>query len=1037
LNSRELVAIYHEGEIGAAQKQLRETRARQDIQCLSRGDDTMTDTVDESHHVPDSDAGPASQMPYTQAFGTQIQHPIRTRAEPDELQIIGVNRLEPVLAGNTKRDEIRQGATNTDYEAKEKLLSLLGNPSKQGQPGFVQSAFARPKNPDRVTESSLEPPTESLNQNAYGSSTDYKDGEDARASSRRMGEPGKEVLSLSKDKEATESAPGIGVEEAHLVPRENSATEPECAWMKGFIFNRETLEVPQLQKECLEKNTSWLKPQPGYPPFQDGNMPQSILERFHRIADERASLQDGGNSDIESDIDPSPDSIPVHLNLSAESALQTTQDDDDSSSGEISWDTSPVQSPQKPANPHQGLPPDSSPDIQNSSAEQPSKTFSESLDKESRHLESISLSVDKFAGSQPSTPAVQNPADSDDEMETEMEEFVPQALGEDLAENLSPSTNVPVISSPKPTRSQSIVQVRETPYGKGKTAQRVEDDPLGRPITKPVQNSSGESKDTSSTSVIHSTYDMPNASSSAEIAQSHTDEMDATLHDQARRSPEREETHLGTAEETVDDGLEDVQMVDKPLDVETMTHTTGVEKKPQVAEDLTVQEASALRPNTTLESAKWSHHESTSDPPSDITHTASRSAKRKLETSPAKSNRRHSKRREIKIVGFGDSTPVTMDPVARLREEREESLRRFREQRNSSTSFEGQPEPKKISMAKQNMDAMDLDKAGTSDDGLRSVSRSPRHQSLYDEPSPIPVQPTARTQSRQFQKEAQFREEAQPSQAKNFTTQSVQTRQASVTSDQDSHATVFESFKAAYPEYKGDTKHFHNQCKDVYTLDLEDKMVPKWQWDDFIIRNRTDYRDYAMECIDRGEHPEPYHRFYKDNIRDTLYRKGIIEGRKTLERALDEVGMGIEYLDAPSSPSRTQLQSQKSLPGSFSQTRKSRQDHITTSHVRPRQSLPTSSYSHHRQHHHQPSSSASKQHRPRQQANPSREISPPTRPSEAQESTGDPFRDYYFAIQRSTSWTGSNKVSVFSFSFLPFFPFSSTSHTQPTNPYQQ
>ncbi|KAJ4358449.1 uncharacterized protein N0V89_003032 [Didymosphaeria variabile] len=104
--------------------------------------------------------------------------------------------------------------------------------------------------------------------------------------------------------------------------------------------------------------------------------------------------------------------------------------------------------------------------------------------------------------------------------------------------------------------------------------------------------------------------------------------------------------------------------------------------------------------------------------------------------------------------------------------------------------------------------------------------------------------------------------------------------------------TIFETFKATYPAYTGDTRHFLGQCKQMEKLDEQDKMVPKWQWDDFIIRNRTDYRDYANQCLDNGEDAEPYYRFYKDNIRDTLYTEGVVESRKTLAAAIHELEGG-------------------------------------------------------------------------------------------------------------------------------------------------
>ncbi|KAJ6196763.1 hypothetical protein J3E72DRAFT_244208 [Bipolaris maydis] len=919
LHGRELPSVYCASAVATAQKQLDDTRAREDRRCLSRSeaqvDDIMVDTMDD---VQDSTTNPASQTPYTQAaFGTQVQHPIRMRA--DEPQVIGVTRLEPVLAGNTQRVEIRK-----DEAEREKLLSLL-------------------------------------------------------------------------DKDAH-------------VDSEESSTAPECSWMKGFIFNSETLKVSSLQQQCLAKDASWLKPQPGCPPFQDGNMPQLILQALHRIADERASVQDDGNSDAESDIDPSPDSVPVGINLSAESAPQTTQDDDDSSAEVSSWEPTPER-PQKPANPYLDLPPDSSADNQMPGTESPSKTQYSPLNKRSRHPEVIDLSDDKSAQPQSSPPVAQNPADSDDDME--MEESVPQALGDDVAENDSPSKSIPVVSSPKPNRSQSIVQVRETPHSKGKRAQFLEHVPPSKPISKQAQNSSGESKDTSSTSVIQSTYDMPDAASSVEIAPSHTDKAKPPLKQQARGPQEGAEMHGRVARHTISRSRGDVQMRDGALDTEATASIAVIEGNLRVSEDLLVKEESTLISNETLESTKSPHKESYSELPLNTPQPTSGSTKRKLQVSPTKSNQRHTKRREIKIVGFGDNSPVTVDPVARLREEREESLRRFRENRNSSTSFESRPETSRAIVEEHDAGAMDLDSADRPDNGMRSISRSPRHQSLYADPSPVPVHRTGSTQSRRLYEEAQSREEAQISPANKYPTQSKQPRGASILSDQGSHMTVFDSFKAAYPEYKGDTKHFHNQCKQIYILDLEDKMVPKWQWDDFIIRNRTDYRDYAMECLDRGENAEPYHRFYKDCIRDTLYRKGIIEGRMTLEKAFEEADIVLEELDTAISPPRKQVPTRKSLPSSFNKIRKSRQDHITSSHARPRQSLPSSSHAH---------PSASKHARPQAQTRLAREISPPNR-AEASKSTGDPFRDYVYAIQRGTSWTGSNKVSLSQSLLPPTLPF--------------
>ena len=102
-------------------------------------------------------------------------------------------------------------------------------------------------------------------------------------------------------------------------------------------------------------------------------------------------------------------------------------------------------------------------------------------------------------------------------------------------------------------------------------------------------------------------------------------------------------------------------------------------------------------------------------------------------------------------------------------------------------------------------------------------------------------------------------------------------------------AIVFETFKRAYPLYPGNERQFLGQCKNIDKLDQQDKMVPKWQWDDFIVRYQTDYRGYADQCLHNGEDPEPYYRFYKDNFQDTLFQECIIQSRKTLFTAITEL----------------------------------------------------------------------------------------------------------------------------------------------------
>jgi hypothetical protein len=105
----------------------------------------------------------------------------------------------------------------------------------------------------------------------------------------------------------------------------------------------------------------------------------------------------------------------------------------------------------------------------------------------------------------------------------------------------------------------------------------------------------------------------------------------------------------------------------------------------------------------------------------------------------------------------------------------------------------------------------------------------------------------------------------------------------------DSRTRIYDLFKEAYPDYSGDVNHFMGQCMKMYELDLEDKMIQKWLWDDYLIRNRTDYKAYASSCLDRGGDIMPYIRFYKDHIQDAIYCKGILNNRHILRQALVEL----------------------------------------------------------------------------------------------------------------------------------------------------
>ncbi|KAF1949887.1 hypothetical protein CC80DRAFT_497114 [Byssothecium circinans] len=241
--------------------------------------------------------------------------------------------------------------------------------------------------------------------------------------------------------------------------------------------------------------------------------------------------------------------------------------------------------------------------------------------------------------------------------------------------------------------------------------------------------------------------------------------------------------------------------------------------------------------------------------------------------------------------------------------------------------------------------------------------------------------------------------------------------------------TVFQRFKATYPEYTADHRHFLGQCKQMYKLDQEDKMVPKWQWDDFIIRHRTDYRDYVIQCTDEGDDPEPYYRFYQDNIRNTLYTQGIVSNRKTLQIAIQELGAQPPPTNkpAPNPPSNSTPQPprvkkpRKSYPWNLPPSNESATDRAKST---PRTSLPTTAS-------HKGVSASSIALPPPPHRSPA--LSTATRSSAtvgfatasatasssrrtfngsafSQTPSGDPYRDYLAAASRVTSLTGDTRV---------------------------
>jgi hypothetical protein len=1039
-------------------RQLHATRAREDRRCLG------TNTEDEMPPAMDAtdDTSQGATQPYTQyAYGTQLSPPARVHPSIDKPQILGVRPLEPVLAGNTQREEIRpKKAKTTPVE----LLSLLNRNAStvMSTPAKPITKNQLPATAEKTRESAEQPTTQLHTQlpvHVNRQPTQTQSGSNAAPLSPprppRSTKRARETDSVSPRAEKGMRKDGdfaatIQESRKDILQKHKS----ECSWMKDFEFTREAFVVDFKQMRLLQDEKSWHKPITGHP-FPSGYVPVEILTTLQRMADENAAMEARPDSNDEMDEDPSPESIIDSIVPSAESVPEPTQEDQCPTSP-VSWATSPSpEPPQILSRLRQELPPDSSFEtVEHAANDSPEKTTTPTRPQDSIVVYS---SNEKEQNEPPSSPPVaKEPTILDEDME--MEEYVPQALGEDvLAGEPESRPQAAVPASPPPCPA---VLIKETPYVRDKHGQH-----KAQATSSPGrQLPSNTSKHTSSASIVYGTYD-DKPSSDLQRTTSHrtlsgpgaTDVQEDGNSPRAAR--QRSATHddriqvgggntkepstldVGFPEALLVSSQQEHDQIEQPCAVDTGMQDVKVPHHPGATPVF-----AQLSPGTPTSLATTSSVHQEGQPqaphvPATVVVSKNPSltpgaAKRKHDHSPSKKSGRHSKRREIKIMDIDGDTPYPAEPATALLNYREESLRKFRESRKSSTSPENQPESAGKAESPLGGDAMQVDVPVEPGNSAAAVAMSPRHKSLYEEPN---LKKASLASTPPLRSANETSPDAQPpldSELKSSVgLRTDEPFQAVTPKPTDTPVDIFTSFKVAYPMYTGDIKHFQSQCIQMIKLDREDKMVPKWQWDDFIIRNRTDYKEYALECVDQGEDPEPYHRFYKDTIRDTVYRKGIIEGRTTLLAALEQLNVQPPTAGPnKSSKSQDSLRKEKrprtSLPSALTPAKAlPKSHHNATSNVGSRQSLPTPLLNQqtpvkdrHATKVRTPASQALGHAAQKGQSTPKSSLLTrlqldgaaslgSSNKTGAMPGTGDRFRDFYLASLRTTSLTGSTKVS--------------------------
>lgn len=875
----------------------------------------------------DRDASINTQMPFdTQLpFGTQSPHPPRSRSDTDEVAFVGINRMEPVLAGSTQRAELKPRSGSSDVARQQaRLLSLINKAPPPAPPPAPPQSQSRhvPTAPSALNEHSVMHPARSSETLIKQTNRERFEDSYAGATQTPTEKGKKRIREVEIDSPSTHhSAKKTSFSEddsRHSRASEMDKFAAECSWMKGLKLNHASATVPEDQALLLQKPESWYKAEPGQRAVNE--VPAHILMVLSRMADEAAALEGATSSGSYHETNPSSSSHPVN---SAPQLIdeESTESEDEAQTSPVSWQTSPSpEPPQRPTFSLLGLPPDSSLElpqdgvvaVESQSSKRHNRSQDQSLPASSHEHET---------GLRPSSPLARQAAtDSDEDME--LETSVPQALGEDLLSQPVGPGQLPTAES----RPTPVVQVAETPYVKGKNAQQ----PVVT-VSPPTQSSNAQSENSSSVSIVRGTYQDP--SSSAIVEETRLDVFQENNGEDVQRTAVTVGLTRSPEARVPQEAVQDRN----PLQAEPAPMSAQLPPK-----DSSSGEQAALAPNKDV-------HTMPPQPGIEAMQrtcaTPSLNKRKRSPTTPPQGFRQGRKRtRHLKKVLFMRKDGEDRQQSTTSAESRQGSVSDHSVQQVADTKVE-------------DLDVgMPTQPQATENILVVEPEMSPRHQSLYAPPSPV-LRPTTKpavpsvpssagvAQTKQAVPEATVTRQSAtetiittqpsniqpPTKSSSVPPQAPQVAPASAPAPVPVHASVPEPqqpeskasirtehvapaaavdvlvstsvsdmFKAAYPEYRGTVKHFSNQCKLIERLDREDKMVSKSMWDDFIIRNQTDYKPYVSDCIDAGEEPMSYIRFYKDTIDHPIYTKKVVATRAVLLKALQE--LGVQPIAAEASP---------------------------------------------------------------------------------------------------------------------------------------
>ncbi|KAF2877151.1 hypothetical protein BDV95DRAFT_601564 [Massariosphaeria phaeospora] len=979
-------------EIQLGLQLLHDTRIQADHSAWGLALDHTTDTMPRptgmNGHNAVAETMPDSQM----AFGTQAPHTFSTGPAGNKNTPLAMpnNVRGPNLDPRSALVDLLKTKTNTKQQdsptglAKE-LMRGLETPSisysdQVHQSGKSPSGMAR--SPTSLTSQQLgrSPPRKKQRSPPMMDAVHEDD--------NFVGVDVPEELPYHAGNAASPHAPNLDIAvlsvEVYSSPEQGDIYTADSDWMQGFEFTHTSADPGSQQRSILMKEKSWYK----HHEFPEGNIPIQVLTQLRTSAETAKNLaeaEEGEEDSSDTDMDSSTDSSsneesegPIATGGLNEDVVASISEGVASSPPAIAWSITPPSQPRKA----ESLPPDSSID------ETRRRLFSNGvLEQEKVATQTAESPVVEIGSSPPSPliPSLPVPLASgiDYDDDTELDSSIPQGLGEDIQQPPSILEKFEPVPKPEPLRHKSVIQVKETPYFKGKNGYSV---PLANTSSATQPNTSSGSG-----SIVEGTYNGDHLYT----MDAQTSKVEAERRLKSQKAPHERLTSpvrsVSTPEKValqpkqVRFPSHDVTMKDAgptsvpvhnsflPRQNDRLGHTDTANPEREIENSnltpvsfqIGLVDSSSSNEQVVSQTADLSTAQTLNDP------TTSGGAelpsvpptKRKLEIFSPKQSARPKKRREIKIVSFRGGSPLSQDPVARVRIEKKEWIQKTREECEQSGVGAGEEvlnaigsrtaeckvaSKTNLSEAKRDADPADVPARSKSDSTRQETvllaTDHPPHVSKERHASPSHQNGIDTTVS----KEGLALPDAQstgnpiavvvPSTSNNHVPFQPP---VTIPVQESTPLTVYDKFTKAYPEYTGGTQHFIGQCQKVYELELEDKMVPKWQWDDFIIRNRTDYIDYVTKCLNNGKDPEPYIRFYKDKIRDTKYREGIIESVQTLVAALEQ----LDALPSQSHPSPERVQSnpRKSLPSrQVRPVDNSTRKQLSPEQDRPRRSLPAS-----------------------------------------------------------------------------------------------